>query len=154
MEEKVTAENLYEKCIYTEEFVDDEIVKRNSVRRLWYNFRKRKIAVLGLCIVFLFILVAIFADQLAPCDPYEQNLANSNLSPSQAAERGLNHLLGTDESGRDLLSRNIIFLHGFYRYGQLRRPYLLSVMLHPAGSGKVLPQFPLRRAAGLSPFIK
>ena len=34
MEEKVTAENLYEKCVYTEEFVDDEIVKRLSGRRV------------------------------------------------------------------------------------------------------------------------
>lgn len=105
MEEKVTAENLYEKCVYTEEFVDDEIVKRNSVRRLWYNFRKRKIAVLGLCIVAVFILIAIFADQLAPFDPYEQNLSLANLSPAQAAERGTGNLLGTDESGRDLMSR-------------------------------------------------
>ena len=105
MEEKVTAENLYEKCVYTEEFVDDEIVKRNSVRRLWYNFRKRKIAVLGLCIVAVFILIAIFADQLAPFDPYEQNLSLANLSPAQAAERGTGNLLGTDENGRDLMSR-------------------------------------------------
>ena len=79
MEQSVKQEDLYEKCIYTEDFVDDEVVKRNSFRRLWYNFKKRKIAVIGLCIVFVFILVAIFANQLAPFDPYEQNLGNSLL---------------------------------------------------------------------------
>ncbi len=105
MEQSVKQEDLYEKCIYTEDFVDDEVVKRNSFRRLWYNFKKRKIAVIGLCIVFVFILVAIFANQLAPFDPYEQNLGNSLLSPSAAAKLGLKNLLGTDESGRDLLSR-------------------------------------------------
>lgn len=97
--------DLYEKCIYTDELTDDTVVKRNSIRRLWYNFKKRKIAVLGLGIVFVFIFIAIFANQLAPFDPYEQNLGNSLLSPAQAAKLGLPNLLGTDESGRDLLSR-------------------------------------------------
>lgn len=96
---------LYEKCIYTDELTDDTIVKRNSFRRLWYNFRKRKIAVLGLGIVLVFIFIAIFASYLAPFDPYEQNLGNALLSPSQARSLGLPNLLGTDESGRDLLSR-------------------------------------------------
>lgn len=107
MEQKVSPQNLYEKCIYTEDFIDDEIVKRDSLRRMWYNFRKRKIAVIGLCIVFVFILIAIFADQLAPFSPFEQNQRNALLSPAAAAERGLDNLLGTDENGRDLLSRLI-----------------------------------------------
>lgn len=97
--------DLYEKCIYTDEFTDDAVVKKNSLRRLWYNFKKRKIAVIGLGIVFVFIFIAVFADKLAPFDPYEQNLGNSLLSPSQAKQLGLPNLLGTDESGRDLLSR-------------------------------------------------
>lgn len=96
---------LYEKCIYTDELTDDTIVKRNSFRRLWYNFRKRKIAVLGLGIVLVFIFIAIFASYLAPFDSYEQNLGNALLSPAQARSLGLPNLLGTDESGRDLLSR-------------------------------------------------
>ena len=98
-------DDLYERCIYTDEFVDDTIVKRNSVRRLWYNFKKRKIAVVGLGIVFVFIFIAIFANQLAPFDPYKQDLGHALLSPAQAAQQGLPNLLGTDESGRDLLSR-------------------------------------------------
>lgn len=103
--QNISGNNLYEKQIFTEAFVDDTIVSRNSVKRLWYNFKKRKIAVIGLVIVLLYILVAIFASQLAPYDPYEQNLGHSLLTPAAAREMGLNHWLGTDESGRDLLSR-------------------------------------------------
>ena len=105
-EHQFTVEELYERCDFSESSVsDDVIVKKNSLRRLWYNFKKRKIAVIGLCIVAFYILVAIFAEQLAPFDPYEQNLTKALLSPSAAAELGTGNLLGTDETGRDLLSR-------------------------------------------------
>ena len=80
---------------------DNEIVASNQLRRMWHSFTKRKIAVLGLIIVALFVLMAIFADVLAPYDPTVQDIANKLQGPS--AE----HLLGTDETGRDLLSRII-----------------------------------------------
>lgn len=105
-EHQFTVEELYERCDFSESSVsDDVIVKKNSLRRLWCNFKKRKIAVIGLCIVAFYILVAIFAEQLAPFDPYEQDLTKALLSPSAAAELGTGNLLGTDETGRDLLSR-------------------------------------------------
>ena len=80
---------------------DNEIVASNQLRRMWHSFTKRTIAVLGLIIVALFVLMAIFADVLAPYDPTVQDIANKLQGPS--AE----HLLGTDETGRDLLSRII-----------------------------------------------
>ena len=49
----------------------------------------------------LLIITAIFAAQIAPYDPYEGNMGNILAQPSGA------HILGTDEVGRDLLSRVI-----------------------------------------------
>lgn len=74
-------------------------------RGLWYDtwkrIKKNKAALLGLIMVSIFILVAIFAPLLAPYDPNEINLAAILKEPS--AE----YWLGTDYYGRDLLSRII-----------------------------------------------
>jgi len=51
--------------------------------------------------LFILILAAIFAPWITPYDVAAQNLANSNASP------GWPHLMGTDEFGRDVLSRVI-----------------------------------------------
>ncbi|MCE8009533.1 MAG: ABC transporter permease [Aestuariivita sp.] len=51
--------------------------------------------------LILLVLVAIFAPWIAPFDYAAQNLLNANASP------GWPHLLGTDEFGRDVLSRVI-----------------------------------------------
>jgi peptide/nickel transport system permease protein len=63
------------------------------------RFLKHKLAVVGMVIVFIFVFLAIFANVLAPYDPYKQNLAPSYSNPSSE------HLLGTDELGRDVFSR-------------------------------------------------
>jgi peptide/nickel transport system permease protein len=52
-------------------------------------------------ILLLFALSAVFADLIAPYDPYRNNLVESLRGPSW------NHLLGTDILGRDVLSRLI-----------------------------------------------
>ncbi len=69
------------------------------------SLKKNKAAMFGLAIIVLFILMAIFAKQIAPQDPLAQNLSN-NLKPGFWAGNK-NNLLGTDEFGRDLLSRII-----------------------------------------------
>jgi len=56
----------------------------------------------GLDIVAAMILMAIFAPILAPADPNMMDLGNSYLKPGSPG-----HILGTDEFGRDLLSRII-----------------------------------------------
>jgi peptide/nickel transport system permease protein len=59
-------------------------------------------AIIACCIVLLLYAVsAIFAEFIAPCDPYKNNLAESLCRPSW------HHLLGTDILGRDILSRLI-----------------------------------------------
>jgi peptide/nickel transport system permease protein len=65
-------------------------------------FFSRKIVLIGFVFIITFIILAIFAPFIAPYDPNEINLDNILASPSNT------HLLGTDASGRDLLSR-IIF---------------------------------------------
>ncbi|MCI6733113.1 MAG: ABC transporter permease [Lachnospiraceae bacterium] len=47
----------------------------------------------------LLLLSAVFAQQLCPFDPYEMDLSIANLKP------GADHIMGTDQYGRDLFSR-------------------------------------------------
>ena len=70
---------------------------RDAARR----FSKNKLAVGALLVMLLLILVAIFADLIAP-QPYDYSvLAEANQFPNAR------HLLGTDAVGRDFLSRLI-----------------------------------------------
>jgi len=64
-------------------------------------FLNRKIVVVGLVIIVLFILTAIFSPLIAPFNPNEQNVMNTLRQPSRE------HLLGTDTLGRDIASRVI-----------------------------------------------
>jgi peptide/nickel transport system permease protein len=67
----------------------------------WRNFKKNKIALVGLSIVTLFILIAIFAPLLAPYNYSDVELGDKHIAPNAA------HWFGTDEFGRDILSRII-----------------------------------------------
>jgi peptide/nickel transport system permease protein len=70
-------------------------------RRFIRVFIGRKVVLFGLIVVVLYILVAIFAELLAPYDPYEPSYQSILLQPSGE------HWLGTDQIGRDILSRLI-----------------------------------------------
>lgn len=61
----------------------------------------------GAFIVILFALLAIFAPLVAPHDPYIQDLSNRLVPPVWNAEGSWTHILGTDQLGRDYLSRLI-----------------------------------------------
>ena len=67
--------------------------------RLWLQFRRHGLAMAGLCVIVFVVLMSAFAPLLATQDPGAQNLA-ARLSPPS-----WQHLLGTDELGRDLFSR-------------------------------------------------
>jgi peptide/nickel transport system permease protein len=69
--------------------------------RTWRRLLARKGGVIGLAIIVLFVLVAVLAPLIAPYDPAQQSWT-SIRKPSS-----LVHWFGTDESGRDLLSRVI-----------------------------------------------
>lgn len=66
-------------------------------RSLWSN----RLLVIGLAVVALWVLVAISAPILAPYHPNQPDMGARLLGPSAA------HLFGTDEYGRDILSRVI-----------------------------------------------
>jgi peptide/nickel transport system permease protein len=72
---------------------------------VWKRFRRHRLAMVGLSILTVLILVAIFAPLIAPYDPTEINLdlvaGGKPLGPS------LRHPFGTDALGRDYLSRAI-----------------------------------------------
>lgn len=67
----------------------------------WLRLKRNKAAMVGLFFVILLVVVAIFAEVIAPHDPYIQDL-EYRLKPPTAQ-----HLLGTDDYGRDILSRII-----------------------------------------------
>jgi peptide/nickel transport system permease protein len=60
---------------------------------------RRTPAKLGVAITLLFLLLAMFAPVVAPYDPFDQDFASTLAAPSQI------HLFGTDQYGRDMLSR-------------------------------------------------
>ncbi len=81
--------------------VDHPRIARSRGGLVWLHFRRNRAAVVGGAVVLLLAFVALFAGEIAPSDPIlvlpEQRL----LPPSRM------HLFGTDELGRDVLSRTI-----------------------------------------------
>jgi peptide/nickel transport system permease protein len=73
----------------------------SELQRFFKVFFNRWVVVLGMVIILLFIIAAIFAPWLAPYKPGNIDMNNALLQPSKA------HLLGTDSLGRDTLSRTI-----------------------------------------------
>jgi peptide/nickel transport system permease protein len=71
------------------------------VSDLWYQLKKNKIAMFGLFMTLALIILAIAAPVIAPYDPYKMSPEARLAGPSFA------HLLGTDQFGRDILSRII-----------------------------------------------
>ncbi len=67
----------------------------------WRQLRRNPAAMTGLAIIIALIVIAIFAPFIAPYDPLQQNFRKALQPPS--AE----HLFGTDDVGRDILSRVI-----------------------------------------------
>ena len=61
----MSAENQNMACMLLQD-EDNEVVVGNQLRRMWYSFCKRKVAVLGLVIVLIYIIVAIFAPLWPP----------------------------------------------------------------------------------------
>ena len=73
----------------------------SEFRRILRVFVSRWIVVFGLVVILALVITAVFANQIAPYDPYEQDMKDALAKPS------LKHLLGTDAVGRDTLSRMI-----------------------------------------------
>lgn len=62
---------------------------------------------MGVSVLSLIVVVAVFAPLIAPYDPYETDLTRRLLPPFWHADSVPDHILGTDKVGRDYLSRLI-----------------------------------------------
>ncbi|TWC06098.1 peptide/nickel transport system permease protein [Bradyrhizobium macuxiense] len=71
----------------------------SPARRAWRRLVRRKGAMLGLVVIALFILLAVFAPLIVPYDPIATSWSLVRKAPS------LQHWFGTDELGRDVLAR-------------------------------------------------
>jgi peptide/nickel transport system permease protein len=89
--EAETVKSFAGKKVYREE--------QSMAQLVWRSFRRHKPAMLGLGIMVVFALSAIFAPLLTPYDPERTELDNM-LEPPSAQ-----HIMGTDELGRDLFTR-------------------------------------------------
>jgi peptide/nickel transport system permease protein len=65
------------------------------------RFRRNRLAVIGFALIGVFVLIAIFASIISPFDPIQQNYDQLLQPPS------ITHWFGTDNLGRDVLSRVI-----------------------------------------------
>lgn len=91
----------FEQAVLSGEYSMDDIEYSSYYKDSFKRLKKNKMAMFCAVVVVLLILIAIFAPLLAPYDPNVQDYANILKAPSKA------HLLGTDEYGRDILSRII-----------------------------------------------
>ena len=80
-----------------------EALRTSSIKNIISKLLHDPMGAVGLLIVISFLLVAIFAGVLAPYDPNKIDILNKLQGPS------LQHLVGTDQLGRDTLSR---LIHG------------------------------------------
>jgi peptide/nickel transport system permease protein len=76
-------------------------IVESPTRRAWRRLVRRRGAMLGLVVIVVFIALAIFAPLVAPYDPFAQSWTNVRKPPSAL------HWFGTDEVGRDVLTRVI-----------------------------------------------
>jgi peptide/nickel transport system permease protein len=74
-------------------------MNKTELKKLFRPFLKRKPAVLGAAVVLILLLLAAFGPKIAPFDPAKQFYEDMLMGPSAK------HLLGTDQLGRDILSR-------------------------------------------------
>jgi peptide/nickel transport system permease protein len=65
------------------------------------TMRRQPLAVIGIALLVLFVVMALFAPVLAPCNPATIDLNHRLLAPGHA------HWFGTDELGRDIFSRTL-----------------------------------------------
>jgi peptide/nickel transport system permease protein len=81
---------------------DETPRSRNTV---WRRFRRHHVALAGAVVILVMVLIAVFAKWIAPWDP--NYIDNAHWQGYPLAPGVAGHILGTDENGRDLLSRLI-----------------------------------------------
>lgn len=77
------------------------------MRSFFKQLNKRKTALIGLIFLVVISVIAIIAPFLVPMDPTAQSITERLSPPGTVNEAGFTHWLGTDQLGRDVLSRVI-----------------------------------------------
>ncbi|KUO74260.1 MAG: peptide ABC transporter permease [Clostridia bacterium BRH_c25] len=73
--------------------------KKSQLKEICIRLRRNRAAMFGLSVILLLIIMAVFAPFIAPYNYDEQNLKMANMFP------GREHIMGTDNFGRDIFSR-------------------------------------------------
>jgi peptide/nickel transport system permease protein len=79
--------------------------RRRELRRAFQSMVTSRWALVGMLILLVVTFVAIFGPWLAPFDPNRQNIMMRLLEPGQPGAGDLTYWLGSDQLGRDVLSR-------------------------------------------------
>ena len=91
---------------------DNSLIDRFYKSDFFYDFKRSPVTIVSFVVVLMLILLAVFADLIAPTDPFDAkslNLLNGFTPPMEPNTfTGETFALGTDDQGRDLLSA-IIF---------------------------------------------
>lgn len=82
----------------------EDMPRRGQFRLFVEAFFQNKLSIIGLIIIIGAVAVALAADVIAPYDPNAQNILTARFQPPSAA-----YICGTDQYGRDVLSR---IIHG------------------------------------------
>ena len=90
--------------------------RKEAMIKNWYKFSAGGVSVIGLAIVLLIILLAVFAPVIAPY-PEDAGAVVKFAESSQAPS--MEHIMGTDTMGRDVFSRLLISLRGSLLMGVL-----------------------------------
>ncbi len=86
---------------------DTHATSRSPGREVVYALLHDKLALIGIVLVTVFILAAVFAPMIAPQNPYDLaqlDIMDGRLPPLSKSMSGLTYLIGTDTQGRDLFS--------------------------------------------------
>lgn len=101
-------------------------MRRENLKKAWHRFSRNKMSVVGLGIVILVILAAILAPYITPYPEHAgafTDFANSTKAPCA------DYLFGTDNMGRDILTRII-----FSFQGALKMAVLVLIIAVPVGT--------------------
>lgn len=79
--------------------------RRKELRRAFQSMMTSRWALVGMFILLIVTFVAIFGPWMAPFDPNRQNIMMRLLEPGQEGAGDLTYWLGSDQLGRDVLSR-------------------------------------------------
>lgn len=80
----------------------DNKEKKSDISRCFQKLCRQKITTVALLVIVLLVLISVFASWIVPYDPIQPDYSAVLQSPSSQ------HLLGTDEFGRDVLSRLLV----------------------------------------------